>query len=34
MAWAISLLLGELNRTDRNIVEKFFQTDTMRIERF
>ncbi len=27
-------LRGELNDTDRNIVEKLFQTDTMRIERF
>ncbi len=27
-------LNGELNYTDRNIVEKLFQTDTMRIERF
>ena len=25
---------GELNYTDRNIVEKLFQTYTMRIERF
>ena len=27
-------LSGELNYTDRNIVEKLFQTYTMRIERF
>jgi len=27
-------LSGELNYTDRNIVKKFFQTYTMRIERF
>ena len=27
-------LSGEVNYTDRNIVEKLFQTYTMRIERF
>ena len=27
-------LRGELTYTDRNIVEKLFETDTMRIQRF
>jgi len=31
---ARTTLSGDLNYTDRNIVEKLFQTYTMRIERF